>query len=240
MRDGIEVAGRLLPGVPVIDVRRIRSTRNARIASRPWSCAARYQRPACTTSPYGLSSDCCARPRTTCTTLRSRCLRRIASASSRRVSPATGTPVVAASVNTSVVSSASTRRRSVAGKRGGSSRAPPPDAPTGVEPQPARGDEPEDDCHRLVVAEHQRRQPVAGPETVAAAHASLALDRDAQLLERFDVPADSAPIDTKVVGDPLPVTSGRDWNSSSSSRSRAVGVITLCSRAVIEGDIRPI
>jgi hypothetical protein len=76
--------------------------------------------------------------------------------------------------------------------------------PTGVEPQPARGDEPEDDCHRLVVAEHQRRQPVAGPETVAAAHASLALDRDAQLLERFDVPADSAPIDTKVVGDLAP------------------------------------
>ena len=33
----------------------------------------------------------------------------------------------------------------------------------GLEPEPPDGDEPEHDRHGLVLAEHQRRQAVAGP-----------------------------------------------------------------------------
>ncbi len=52
----------------------------------------------------------------------------------------------------------------------------------GVQPEPLRRDEPERDDDGLVVAQHQRRQPVAGAHPVAAAGAPLALDRDAELL----------------------------------------------------------
>ena len=54
---------------------------------------------------------------------------------------------------------------------------------TGVEPEPRAAASPITTITDLVVAQHQRRQPVAGPEAVAAADASLALDRDAELLE---------------------------------------------------------
>ena len=71
----------------------------------------------------------------------------------------------------------------------------------GREPEPPGRDEPEHDRRRLVVGEHERRQPEAGPEAVAAADAALALDRDAELLQRRDVAPDRPPVDPELVGD---------------------------------------
>ena len=71
----------------------------------------------------------------------------------------------------------------------------------GVEPEPSRRGEPDHHHHDLVVAQHQRRQPVAGPQAVAAADAPLALDRDAELLQVVDVAADGTAVDPEVVRD---------------------------------------
>src|SRR4051794_22496400 len=71
----------------------------------------------------------------------------------------------------------------------------------GAEPEPARGYKPQDDGRRLVLAEHERRQPVAGTEAVAAADAALAVDRNAEPLERGDVAPDGAAVDGEQVGD---------------------------------------
>ena len=73
-----------------------------------------------------------------------------------------------------------------------------------VEPLAAGGDEAEDDDDRLVLGQHQRRQPVAGPDAVPAADSALALDRDPELLERLDVPADGPRIDVERGGDLAP------------------------------------
>jgi hypothetical protein len=74
-------------------------------------------------------------------------------------------------------------------------------AALGVEALPLCGDEAEDDDDRLVLREHQRRQPVARPHPIAAADAALALDRDPELLERRDVAADGPAVDVELVGD---------------------------------------
>ena len=71
----------------------------------------------------------------------------------------------------------------------------------GVEPQVPRGDEAERDDDRLVVREHERRQAIARPDPVAAADASLPLDRDVERLERGDVAPDRAAVDPELVGD---------------------------------------
>ena len=60
----------------------------------------------------------------------------------------------------------------------------------GGDPAPLGDDEPERDRGRLVVGEHQRRQARAGAEPVAAADAGLAVDRDADVVQRDRVPAD--------------------------------------------------
>jgi hypothetical protein len=70
-----------------------------------------------------------------------------------------------------------------------------------LEPEPARRDQPEHDHDRLLVVEHQRRQPVARPQPVAASDAALALDRDAELLQGGHVAAHRAPVDAEPVGD---------------------------------------
>ena len=70
-----------------------------------------------------------------------------------------------------------------------------------VEPLPASRDQPEHDDHRLVVGEHQRRQPVPGTDAIATAHAALPLDRDPELLERRDVAAHRAGVDRQTLGD---------------------------------------
>ena len=71
----------------------------------------------------------------------------------------------------------------------------------GVQPEPPRGEEAEHDDDRLVVSEHERRQPVARAHSVAAADPALALDRDPQLLENGQVSAHRARVDAKAVGD---------------------------------------
>ena len=70
-----------------------------------------------------------------------------------------------------------------------------------VEPEPPGRQQPERDGDRLVVAQHQRRQPVARPDAVAAADAALALHGDPELLERRDVAADGARADAEALGD---------------------------------------
>ena len=78
---------------------------------------------------------------------------------------------------------------------------------TGIEPEPSRRGEADHDHHDLVVAQHQRRQPVARLQAVPAADATLALDRDAELLEVVDVAPDGAAVDAEVVRD---LASARD------------------------------
>ena len=73
-----------------------------------------------------------------------------------------------------------------------------------LEPLPARREQAEDDDDRLVAGQHQRRQPEAGADAVPAADAALALDRDAHVLERRDVPPHRARVDVEVVGDLAP------------------------------------
>ena len=70
-----------------------------------------------------------------------------------------------------------------------------------AEAEPSGGDRPERDHDRLVVGEHERRQPVPGADPVAAADAALALDRDAELLEPRDVPPDRARVDGEAIRD---------------------------------------
>jgi hypothetical protein len=53
----------------------------------------------------------------------------------------------------------------------------------------------QDDCDRLVVGEHERRQAVAGPKAVAAVAAALRLDWDADLLETDQVAAQHPRVD---------------------------------------------
>ena len=79
---------------------------------------------------------------------------------------------------------------------------------TGVEPEPSRRGKPDHDHHDLVVAQHQRRQPVAGLQAIPAADATLALDRDPELLEVVDVAPHRAAVDAEVVRD-LPSTRDR-------------------------------
>ena len=95
---------------------RIRSTRNVRRSSRVWSWAARYQRPACTTRPWGEVARRLARPRRRGSPPSGAGGRRIASARRQGRLRGHGAPLRrAAAVNSSAPSSASTRRRSVSG-----------------------------------------------------------------------------------------------------------------------------
>jgi len=66
-----------------------------------------------------------------------------------------------------------------------------------AEPIAPRGHETENDDHRLVLREHERRQPIAGPHAVTAADPTLTFDRDPELLERLDVAAHGPRIDVE-------------------------------------------
>jgi hypothetical protein len=70
-----------------------------------------------------------------------------------------------------------------------------------AEPEPARRREAEHHRRCLVVAQHQRRQPIAGAEAIAAADAALTLDRDPEALQRRNVAPDRAAVDGELVGD---------------------------------------
>src|SRR5262245_51693753 len=63
------------------------------------------------------------------------------------------------------------------------------------QPEAARGDRPERDDDRLLVGEHQRRDPVAGADPVPAAHAALALDGNPELLKPRHVATNGARVD---------------------------------------------
>ncbi len=65
----------------------------------------------------------------------------------------------------------------------------------------ARGDEAEDDDDSLVVVQHQRRHPVPRAHAVTAADPALALDGNAERLQRGDVPPDRPAVDPELVGD---------------------------------------
>ena len=127
--------------------------------------------------------------------------RRIDSASRSTVSPPTGAEPHARGREVELSCSASTRRRTRRGGRGGSSRAPVDRVGRAGEPEPARGERPERDDDGLVVGEHQRQEAISGTDAVAAADATLTLDRDAEVLERGDVAPGSAPIDSEPIGD---------------------------------------
>ena len=174
----------------------------ARSSGRPGTCAARRGRGrgrggtsgrrgrrAHTGSGRGPRS----RPRRCGTPVRTRLPRRIASARSRTVSPGTGAAAPIAVVNPSAVSSASTRLRSLVGRtRWILASASSAAAPSVSSPKRRAARRPSTTHDRFVVAQHQGREPVARAHAVAAADAALPLDRDAELLERRDVPAKRA------------------------------------------------
>ncbi len=73
-----------------------------------------------------------------------------------------------------------------------------------VQPELAGCHQAQDDDDRLVVGQHERRQPEARADPVAAAHSALALDGNAERLERRHVPPHGAWIDLESVGDLAP------------------------------------
>ncbi len=72
-----------------------------------------------------------------------------------------------------------------------------------VRSEPLRRHQPEHDRHRLVLGQHERRQPEPGPHAVAAADAALALDWNPELLERRHVAPHRAAVDLEPIGDLL-------------------------------------
>jgi hypothetical protein len=127
-------------------------------------------------------------------------------------------------VKLSVSSSASTWRRSVEGRtRLIFASAPSTASGEPSAPEPRVASRPEHDDDRLLVAEHQRRQPVARPDPVAPADAALALDRDPELLQHADVAPRRARVDPSRSAISRPVVSGLVCSSSSSSSRREVG-----------------
>src|SRR6478752_3466949 len=124
----------------------------------------------------------------------------MASASFSATAPPTGAALGAA-VKPSACSSASTWMR----KGEGSTRMILASAPsTG---SASRADQPEHDGDRLVVAQHQRGQAVAGPYPVAASHTALALDRDVERLQGRDVAPHRAGVDLQA---PRDLPAGRE------------------------------
>ena len=69
--------------------------------------------------------------------------------------------------------------------------------------QPLRRHQAEHDHHRLVLGQHERRQPEPGPHAVPAADAALALDRNPELLKRRHVAPHRAAVDLQAIGDLL-------------------------------------
>ena len=130
-----------------------------------------------------------------------RCRRRIASDTRRSTSAPTGTPAVSELVNATAASSASTRRPASSADAVDLLERALGMVAACVEPEPPRRGETDHDHHDLVVAQHQRRQPVTGLEAIPAADATLALDRDPELLQVVDVAPDRAAVDPEVVRD---------------------------------------
>jgi len=106
--------------------------------------------------------------------------------------------------------------------------------------QASRADQPEHDGDRLVVAQHQRGQAVAGPYPVAASHTALALDRDVERLQGRDVAPHRAGVDLQA---PRDLPAGRERlgleHLQQLEQSRGGRQHTL-SEAQIEGLIGPL
>ena len=169
--------------------RDMRSTRNVRRSSRSWSCATRYHRPECTTRPCGLRWRSVSSPENERYRLRRRRPLRIASPSRSASSPATGAELVATLVKSSVASSASTCRRSASGRTRWIFASAPSTVPSElVSPRRPAAIAPSvtTTASSSVSISGGIRKPWSDP--VAAPHAALALDRDAELLEPRDVP----------------------------------------------------
>ena len=209
----------------------MRSTRNVRRSSRPWSYAARYQRPACTTRPCGLSSRRVALARERAVRAAHAPPAPDRSASSSATPPPTGAPRGGDAVNPSVCSSASTCVRSGAGStRRIFASAPSTGSSSPSSARAARADQPEHDGDGLVVVQHQRRQAVARAHAVAAADAALALDRDVERLQRRDVAPHGARVDPEPLRD---LASGRERLAPAGSRAaRADARSGVSTRAV--------
>ena len=180
-------------------------------SGRPGTCAgrrgrgrdaARYQRPVCTTRPSGLSSRSVSSPAYERYVMRSRRRRRIASARSSTSLAADGRRAARGRREVerllerldpaaqAVREHAMDLRERAVDRLGGAREA-----------EPSRGERSERDDDGLVVREHERRKPVAGTDPIAAADAALALDRDAEILERGDVAPRRPPVDPEPVGD---------------------------------------
>ena len=91
------------------------------------------------------------------------------------------------------------------------------------QPEAPRRDRAERDDDRLLVREHERRDPEARADPVAAPHAALALDRDAELLQPRDVAPDRAASMSSRSAISRPVVTGCVCRSSRRSSRRAVG-----------------
>ena len=91
----------------------------------------------------------------------------------------------------------------------------------GGKPEPPSREHTERDDDRFVIRQHQRRKSIPGTDPIAASHAPLALDGNAEVLQRLDVPAHGPRVDLEAIGDLTTGDSGCVWRSSRSSSSRA-------------------
>ncbi len=108
------------------------------------------------------------------------------------------------------------------------------------QPEPPGGLHAERDRNRLVVGEHQRRQAIARPDAIAAADPSLTLDRNPEVLERLDVPANRPRVDLELVRDLAACDQGFRLQELEELEKPRRGCQHGRSRPQIEGLTRPI
>jgi hypothetical protein len=65
---------------------------------------------------------------------------------------------------------------------------------------PLGDQEPEDNGRRFLVVEHQRRQPGPRAQAITTTHSGLAVDRDAEIVQRDDVAPDRPLADAQLTG----------------------------------------
>jgi hypothetical protein len=92
----------------------------------------------------------------------------------------------------------------------------------------------------FVVGEHQWRQPVARAQAVAAADPALALDGNAELLQRGDVPPKRADVDVEPAGELAPGGNGLGLQGLEQCEEPSRGRGHRRSQPQVAGDNRPI
>src|SRR5262245_15057019 len=108
------------------------------------------------------------------------------------------------------------------------------------QPEPPRRLHAERDGDRLVVGEHQRRQPIARADSVAPSDAALAFYRDPELLQRLDVAPNRARVDLELIRDLPPRDEGFRLEKLEELEKPGGRCEHDRSTAQIEGLIRPI